>query len=160
MIEAIRIRWQRFTPREKMLVTIMLILAALVFLWLGVLRPLFNGLSDARAEYGAALDRHVRVVNKVAAIKGTPNFRTGYSNPAPLDVVIAQSAGEAGFAVDRNEAKGGAQTDVAIANVRAQAMLRWLAVLEGQGIFADTLAIQGNEGGTVSLTATFKRAGK
>ncbi len=160
MMETLRIRWQRFSPRERVLISIMLVLAALVLIWLAVLRPLSDGLSASIAQHGEALDRHARITAKVKAIRGTPNFRTGASAPAPLNVSIAQSANEAGFVLERNDPQGAERANVAIANARPATLLAWIAQMEADGIYADTLSVQSNEQNGVSLTATFKRAGK
>ena len=72
-----------------------------------------------------------------------------------------QSAGEAGFTLDRVQAQGRDRVDITIATARPTALLGWIAALEGQGIAVDkALLSPSGATGTVSAQLGFARAGK
>ncbi|RYE06772.1 MAG: hypothetical protein EOP22_20175, partial [Hyphomicrobiales bacterium] len=77
-----------------------------------------------------------------------------------IDQYLAQSAGEIGLTLDRNEARGEGQATIAIATARATVLTDWLASLEGQGFVIDQLTITPAADGTVGLTAELRKGGQ
>jgi general secretion pathway protein M len=80
---------------------------------------------------------------------------------APLDVVVSQSAGEAGFTLDRNDPQGNGRVSIAIGQARPVAFFGWLAQLETMGIDVETLNARPVPGSNViGATAVLRRAGQ
>ena len=77
-----------------------------------------------------------------------------------IDQFLAQSAGEIGLTLDRNEARGQGQATIAIATARAPVLTDWLASLEAQGFIIDQLTITPAADGTVGLTAELRKGGQ
>lgn len=149
--------WVGLSKREQALMGVMFALLAVVVLWLGIIRPIEGALVASRERHAVALDRNAAVVAKVALLKSGGGKSGARSLGAPLVQVIGQSAGEAGFTLDRNTAQGDSRTDIAIASARPTALFAWIAALEGRGISVETLTVQpSGTSGTVSVQAVLK----
>lgn len=160
MIERMRDRWVAFSLREKWLVGIMLALFAVVFLWLGVIRPIAGGLEGARDDHAAAVERYAAIRSRVDLLQRASGERAPDLG-APLDVVVSQSAGEAGFTLDRNDPQGNGRVGIAISQARPVAFFGWLAQLEAMGIEVETLDARPVPGSNViGATAVLRRAGQ
>ena len=160
MIERMRDRWAAFSLREKWLVGIMSALFAVVFLWVGVIRPVAGGLEGARDDHAAAVERHSAIRSRVELLQRASGERVPELG-APLDVVVSQSAGEAGFTLDRNDPQGNGRVGIAISQARPAAFFGWLAQLEAMGIDIETLDARPVPGSNViGATAVLRRAGQ
>ena len=69
MIESFRNWWANHSASERRLMAGLGIAMLIVFFWLGVWRPVNEGLTTGWARQGAALDRYASVKSKVAALK-------------------------------------------------------------------------------------------
>jgi general secretion pathway protein M len=154
-VTAFRAWWISRTLRERRLLVVMLALIAIVIFWLGILRPVTDGLADAKAAHLAAIDR-------TAAIEAGVELLQGAQPPAapaegPLDQFVAQSAASAGFTLDSNTPAGADVVSLAIGSARAPALLAWLGSLEGGGLTIDSVTIQPGPNRTVSARVTLRR---
>jgi General secretion pathway, M protein. len=77
-----------------------------------------------------------------------------------IDQFLAQSAGEIGLTLDRNEARGAGQASIAIATAKAPVLTEWIASLETQGFVFDALTIIPARDGTVGMTADLRKSGQ
>jgi len=161
MTESLRHWWNGRAPRERLLLAIMLALLAAVAGWLGVLRPLESGLRGAMRANAEAAERYADVARKVDWLKGGQDSAARAPSSLPVDQIVGQSAGEAGFTLDRVQAQGRDRVDITIAIARPTALLGWIAALEGQGIAVDkALLSPSGATGMVSAQLGFRRAGK
>jgi len=147
--------WQARSARERMLLRVMLGLAALVLGWLLVVRPLGDALEAAKARHGAA-------VVALAEAKARSEARRGAEGAAPalpIDSLIGQSAGEAGFTAARVTAAGPARASVTITSARPQALFGWVASLERRGLVVDRLQAQTNADRTLAAEIAFRARG-
>jgi general secretion pathway protein M len=149
--------WRGLSLREQRLVGAMLGLFALVFLWLGVWRPVSNGLESSRNRYAIAVDNHAAVAAKVALLRARPETRQ--AGPAgTIEQLVAQSAGDLGLTLDRSAGQGDGRIAVTIGAARAGAALRWIAGLEERGLTVETLSMNpGTTAGTVAVQAVLVR---
>jgi general secretion pathway protein M len=156
-MSGLRTWWASLNNRERRLVTLMLVLAGAVFLWLGIWRPLRSGLEGGRARYAAAVDTNASVRAKLAMLKALPASPKGSAGAA--DQIIAQSAAEAGLTLDRSASQGAGRIGITINSARAGALLGWLAQLEGRGIAVETMSMTpGTTPGTVVVQAVLTGA--
>ncbi|OYW84344.1 MAG: hypothetical protein B7Z20_11010 [Sphingobium sp. 32-64-5] len=106
-----------------------------------------------------AAERYGDMARKVAWLKRAER-RAGARSTLPAEQIVGQSAGEAGFTLDRVQAQGGDRVDIAIASARSTALLGWIQTLEGQGMAVDRATITpSGTTGTVSAQISFRRAG-
>jgi len=142
--------------RERWMLLTMAVLFAIVILWLGIIRPVEGGLVSGRERLNAAIDRNAAVRAKVRALETLPRGE-GARLSAPIAQLVSESAGEAGFTLERAQDQGPGRLDIAIASAKPQALFGWLAGLEGQGVTVETLTAQpAPTAGTVSVQAVLK----
>jgi len=147
--------WELRTVREQRLLLAMAALLALTLAWLLVVRPLDNGLADAR-------ERHARAVLDLAAARGQAERiafleKDGPLPPeAPLATAVGQRAAQAGFAEARVTPDGAARVTVAIDAARAQALFGFLAGMERDGLIVERLTARTNSDATLAAEAVVK----
>lgn len=151
--------WAGLSQRERMLIGVMGVLIAIVAIWLGIARPVESGLQSAREAQAAALDRNVAMRAKVKALQAPQTPAAGAAGP--LDQMIGQSAGDAGFTLERVQAQGENRAEIAIASARPTALFGWLAAIEGQGVVVESLTVQpSTTTGTLTVRAVLKKSGQ
>ncbi|PAL21460.1 type II secretion system protein GspM [Sphingopyxis sp. GW247-27LB] len=160
MMERVQSWWTGLSLRERWLVGIAGALALGVLLWaLG--RPAYAAFADLEGDHRAAIEREGRVAAKVALLARRPAKSVATAVDAvAIDQYLAQSAGEIGLTLDRNEARGAAQATIAIATAKAPVLTDWLASLETQGFVVDQLTITPAADGTVGMTAELRKGGQ
>lgn len=160
MMEEVRNWWAGLSLRERWLVGIAGVLALGVILW-GLGRPAFAAFVDLESRHSAAIEREGRVGAKVQLLAARPAKSVAAAVDAvAVDQYLAQSAGEIGLTLDRNEARGGSQVTIAIATAKAPVLTDWLAGLEAQGFVVDQLTITPAADGTVGMTAELRKGGQ
>ena len=155
IVDRARTRWAMLSARERGLILVMLGLFAVLILWLGIVRPVQDGLARAQADHAIAVDRAGRAAQLVAAVKGaaaTPRLQ------GALDQVVAQSATEAGFTLDNATPEGPDRMTIAIGAARPAALFAWLAALETRGVTVETIVVTPSPSGTVAARATLRVA--
>ncbi|MBA3941344.1 MAG: hypothetical protein C0520_09060 [Sphingopyxis sp.] len=160
MMERVQNWWAGLSQRERWLVGIAGVLALGVLLWaLG--RPAYAAFADLENRHAAAIEREGRVKAKVQLLAQRPAKSVAAAVDAvAIDQYLAQSAGEIGLTLDRNEARGSGQATIAIATAKAPVLTDWLASLEGQGFVVDQLTITPAADGTVGMTAELRKGGQ
>lgn len=160
MMDAVKSWWSGLSTRERWLVGVAGVLALALLGWaLG--RPAIAAFFDLETRHRAAIEREGRVAAKVALLAQRPAKSVAAAVDAiRIDQYLAQSAGEIGLTLDRNEARGDRQATVAIATAKAPVLTDWLAGLEGRGFVVDQLTITPAADGTVGMTAELRKAGQ
>lgn len=160
MTERLQNWWTALSARERWLVGIAAVLALGVILW-GLGRPAVAAFIDLDSQHRAAIEREGRVAAKTQLLAQRPAQSLGAAvDAAQIDQYLAQSAGEIGLTLDRNEARGTDRATIAIATAKAPVLTDWLASLEGQGFIVDQLTITPAADGTVGLTAELRKGGQ
>lgn len=160
MMERWKILWMQRSVRERWLLAVMFALVACIILWLGVYRPVEAGLANARADHQLALERKARIAQAVGRLQQGGEDKRSLIAAAQLEQTVAQSAAEAGFTLERTEARGQGALSIAIASARPGALLSWLAVLERQGALVESITMApSGASGTVTMQAVVRIAG-
>jgi general secretion pathway protein M len=149
--------WRTRTSREQKLLLAMIALAALVFAWLLIIRPLSDALSRARERHGDAV---LAVAQARAQAQTISGLRQTAPPPLtmPIDSLLNQSASEAGFPVTRVEREGDNQATISIQPVRPQAFFAWVSQMEQRnGLLVERLTASTNSDLTLQATVTFRR---
>lgn len=159
MTEAFKRWWPLRTLREQRLLLVMVALLAVVIVWLGIVRPVNDGLSDARERHGEAVVRLARVTARADALASIE--RAGLPPlAAPLASIIDQSANAAGFTPSSIAPQDSGRVSVSIASVRPAAFFAWIAALEAQGIVVEQLSARANSDPTLSADMTLRARGR
>ena len=155
MMAEIRTWWNGRSPREQLLLAIMLVLLVVVLLIFVVILPLSDGIASARARLAQAALTSGQIETRIAILdkaKRTPAVR----GAAPLAALVTAAAQEAGFTLDRANAQGDDRVAIAIPAAKSPALFAWLAGLNARGIFAETITVRRNADATVAVEALLR----
>lgn len=153
-------RWSAIrTLREQRLLLVMFGLLGVVIVWLGVIRPVGDGLSDARERHGHAVTELAQITARAEALRAIDSGET-LVLAAPLATVIEQSAGAAGFTPSSIAPQDSGRVAVAIGSVRPIAFFAWIGGLERQGIIVERLSARANSDPTLSVDVTLRARGR
>ncbi|WP_353216184.1 type II secretion system protein GspM [Sandarakinorhabdus sp.] len=145
--------WNDRTPRERLLLSVMLAALAVLLVWLAVLRPLAEARAAAQAEAVAAAGRRAQAQALVAAIAARPA-----AGAAPVLDVLTRRLAEAGLQASRVEAQGPGQAVAEIAAVNGRLLLGWASGLETRdGLVIEQLEAARNPDQSVRVRLTVRR---
>lgn len=148
--------WRTRTLREQRLLLVMAALAVLVLVWLLVIRPLGDALSNAKERHGAAVIALAEARAQAEAI-GAAEAKAPALLGAPLDAVISQAAQETGFTVTSIERQGSSQATLVMDAVRPQAFFGWVGQMEnGRGLIVERMTATPNSDQTLAVQVTFR----
>lgn len=154
-MEALRDYWAGRSGRERLLLMVAAVLAAALLGGL-LLRPMLALGGDAAARHQAAVEREGRFAAKLELLKAPASAQAGAAVRADaggdLAQILAQSAGEVGLTLSRNEAQGRG-VRIAIAGGKVPVVMGWIAELETQGFAVEALDMTPQADGTAALTA-------
>ncbi|GEM_PF-231903 len=157
MIESIKGWWRNHNAGERALMGVLGAAVLLVFLWLGVWRPVSAGLEAGWARQGAALDRLAAVQARVDALKQAPAQDNAQGPRTPIEQLVSQSAAEAGFSLDRVGNQGAGRMSISIGAARMGPLLGWIGQIEGAGVGVQSINIvPGATDGTVAVQAVLQ----
>jgi len=159
MIERLRLWFAARSRREQYLLVVMVVLAAVTFVWAGIIRPVTDGLSSARERHADAVIRLAETQMRVKEVEGLLRNRPA-ALEAQLDSVIRDRANEAGFALASVSLDGPNRVQITIATARPGPLFGWVAGLESSGILVDSLSTTDNGDKTVSAQMTLKVRGQ
>jgi general secretion pathway protein M len=150
-MEALRHYWAGRSGRERLLLMVAAVLAAALLGGL-LLRPVLAAGGDAAARHQAAVEREGRFAAKLELLRAPDGAAVRADAGGDLAQILAQSAGEVGLTLSRNEAQGrGAR--IAIAGGKVPVVMGWIGELETQGFVVEALDMTPQADGTAALTA-------
>lgn len=157
MIANIRSWFTALRQREKILVTVAVALLAAVIAIYMITLPLLLAITSKQAEYLVALDRRASIEQRVDLIKKQGNAQAKTISKEPVQILVSQSAAEAGFTVDQITPRGDAVVEMFISKARSPALHKWLNDLEASDLVVEQLAVRSGTDGSVSFNATIRR---
>lgn len=154
MTRSLRNWWRARSLREQRLLAAMLALAAIVFVWIGVIRPL----GDARAE---ARDWHAQTLVAVAQIEAEAARLAAIERPdapgAPIDRLRSELDALALDASRIEPEQGGLRVDLPM--IGSNALFSLVDRLAARGLGVDTLAARPEPGGALVVTMRLRPIG-
>jgi general secretion pathway protein M len=141
--------WEARSERERMLLGAMLVLAAILLIWLLIVRPLSDALDAARLRHGDAA-----VALAQARARARPSAAAGPAAAGPVDAIVARTAAAAGFPGARIAGQGPNKASVSLDSARPQALFGWVAQMEQSGLVVERLRAQANADHTLSAEIT------
>jgi len=155
MVASFKSWWGAHSTGERWIMGALGTAIFVVFLWLGVWRPVTDGLNAGWERQGQALDRYSSVRAKIDALKHLPAASPAAATP--IDQLVSQSAAEAGFTLDRVGTAGAGRMSLSIASARTGPLLGWLSQLEASGVGVQSINIvPGVTDGTVAVQAVLQ----
>jgi general secretion pathway protein M len=156
MIERVKIWYVVRTAREQRLLLFMAVTFALVFIWLGIARPLNDALVEARARHTEAVIERAEARAQAAALGSLRSGGGARALTEPVETVIGRAAAQAGFQLSRLQAEPGGAVSIGIEAARPQALFAWVTSLERQGVVVANLTASANADRTVAVQASFR----
>jgi general secretion pathway protein M len=145
--------WLSRSARERMLLGVMLALFAVLLAWMLVVRPLADALDAAKRRHGEAV-----VALAEARVRARP--ATGPAVAGPVDILVSQTAADAGFANVRVAAQGPARASAALDAARPQALFGWIGEMERRGLVVERLHASANPDRTLSAEISLRARGR
>lgn len=158
MIGSIRSWFDALSLREKRLVLVAVALALVTLFWFGLVRPVSDGLADARVRHNNAVERLAEIEAQLASVKLLQRTRAAPFG-APLETVMRERAAQAGFALTSVAPQANNGLQIAIAAARPGAFFPWVGELEASGILVESLSTSDNGDQTISATLVLKTQG-
>jgi general secretion pathway protein M len=160
MTEGFR-RWLKSrTLREQRLVLAALALLAFVLLWLLIIRPLGDALSNARERHAEAAEALAEARGQAALIAQLERSAPTGGLAEPVDALMSRSATEAGFPITRLERDSPASATMVLGAVRPQAFFGWVGQMEGRGLIVERLSSTTNSDQTLAVQVTMRTRGR
>ncbi len=155
MIDAALLWWADRSGRERTMLSVMGALLAIALLWFTVLAPVFRSAQLAQIRHDQAVTDAATVANKARALKAAMAAPPAALD-GPLQAIISQSAGAAGFALSRADAVGTDAVSITLVSAKSPAFFAWLNGLNDQGVFADQISIRTNNDATIAVDAVLR----
>lgn len=158
MIGRVKSWFSALSRREQVMVGLLGGLMAVTLLVYGIIMPVGRWNDSANERYRLAVENSSRVMARLAVLdRGSTRQTSGGGEP--VNLVLATDASELGLELSSNQAQGNQAASIAIPSATPTAFFGWVAQLERQGIILQSLNMRPGQGGTVSINATFRRAG-
>lgn len=152
--------WMSRSPRERIMLTALASLAAVLVAWYGVARPLAAWNRAAEQRHAAASARAAAVDRALAEIAALRQRAGPRPAAVPLEAAVSESAAAAGLVLKRAEADPAGGLQVRISGVPAMALFPWLAELQQRrGLAPAHLTVLKNEAGGLDVDATIVKVG-
>lgn len=152
-MSALRERWAAFTPRERLMLSVLGVVFAIILFLVLIVRPLTNMQTSGVAAFQEAARTRAAVAR--AAGQGQSRADTG---TGPLRGAVSSAADAAGIVIDRYDIQEDA-LDVTVTEVAAPTLYAWLDDLsrtEGVTVREGTVRAAG-DGGLVTARLTLAR---
>lgn len=158
-IEQARAGWAARTPRERGLVTGLVLLLAAAGLWYGVIAPLSDWRETGRARYEGAVARYRTVEAGIAQYRAASAGATARSGmDQPVRSIASARAQVHGVTIARVLPGDDGRLNLWVEQAEAGALMAWLADLERQyAISAQRITIEREAGSLVSAQLVLER---
>lgn len=151
--------WETRTLREQRLLILMIVLAAVVFVWLAIVRPAMSWREAAATDRGLAERDLVEVqagLQRLARPSDAPRAVVDLDGFEPL---VQRTATAVGLPLTSGMAASG-QLDFRIPSASSSALFGWLSALErAHGIEVVSLGVVENTDATLQVEGTLSRRG-
>lgn len=152
-------RWfAALSPREQWAVLTAALLAVVTFVWFAVIRPVNDGLADARSRHTTAVLRLAATESQMAALQ--PLLKAGApAMTGTLETSVRDRATQAGFVLTTVSPQTNNALLIGIASAKPIALFGWIADMERDGFLVESLSTTDNGDKTISAQITWKLRG-
>lgn len=151
--------WEGRTVREQRMLIVMAVLAAAVFVWLAVVRPVLAWREDAAMDRAAAELDLAQVQTGVRLLAGPSDTLRAAVDVDGFEPLVLRTAEAAGLTVTTGMSATG-ELGFRIPNASSAALFGWLSALErAHGIEVVSLGVVENTDATLQVEGALSRRG-
>lgn len=143
-------RWQVLPARDRAALLILGLFLLVVVLYLGLWQPAHRYAHDARADFEQQRALHAYMLGRAPEVRGQDQSPRPVVDAARLQGLVTASAAEQGLVIERLDAESAGAVQVSLQPVAFDQLLRWLQVLEGQGVRVEEAGLERREQGQVA----------
>lgn len=143
------------TPRERRLLLLMVAIALPLLIWLAT-ALMMHAYDNAVRDHLEAVDRNGRVRTLADAARTAPGAN-GETIAADLELVVMETATQAGISLQGAESKAPNSLDVQVSGASATAAVLWLRGLAARGIQVEELRMTPSPDRTVAMSVRLVR---
>ncbi|MBX3479204.1 MAG: type II secretion system protein M [Caulobacter sp.] len=156
-LDSLRTAWTARSPRERIMLTGLGLIIALVVGWYGMVQPLAHGVaaSEQRARRAAAM---LADLEAAARAGGASPGAVAAEARQPLTAVVAATAQAAGVTVDRRREEPDGRLTVWLTGVSPTVMMTWLTALaQAHGVAVSDITASRLDNGLIEAQITLER---
>lgn len=158
MTASLRQWFAALSPREKWAVLAAVVLAIVTFVWFALIRPVNDGLADARSRHTTAVLRLAATESQMVALQ--PLLKAGApAMTGTLETSVRDRATQAGFVLTTVSPQTNNALLIGIASAKPIALFGWIADMERDGFLVESLSTTDNGDKTISAQITWKLRG-
>ena len=146
------------TARERLLVTVLGVIAGAILLVYGLILPLGRAHDAAHERQRAASEQAGRIMAGLSMLDNASK-QAPSGSAEPLNILIASSAEAQGFTLQSNQPRGNDIAAIVIPSALPGPALAWLNALEARGIQLESLTMTPGADGSTAINAQFRRNG-
>ncbi|WP_375738101.1 type II secretion system protein M [Pseudomonas boanensis] len=149
-------RWRGLPQRDRLALLVLGLFLSVVLLYLILWLPAERRLEEARQHYLSQRELHAYLQQRAPearAVRVQPQLRI---EPERLQGMVTATAAEQGLAVERIDSEAPGVLQVSLQPAAFASLLRWFAVLEGQGARIDEAGLDRSENGQVTARVTLR----
>ena len=152
-----RLWWNARSRREQWMLGFMVMLAAPIFGWLGIARPVDHWISAQRTRYLQARDDFSVVQSAAGEIRAIEARRVKTDSQALASLIEAE-ANAGGFSGVAVESLSPENVRMTITAVRSQPFFAWLRDIERRhGLVVDSFSASANSDHTLAIALTLRK---
>lgn len=158
MTASLRQWFAALSRREKWGVIAAAALAIVTLVWFALIRPVTDGLADAKSRHTTAVLRLAETQSAMAALQ--PLLKAG--SPAmtgTLEASVRDRANQAGFVLTAVSPQTNNALLIGIASAKPAALFGWIGDMERDGFLVESLSTTDNGDQTISAQITWKVRG-
>ncbi|WP_137885423.1 type II secretion system protein M [Pseudomonas sp. 2FE] len=151
-------RWRALIPRERLALSLLALFLLALLLYLSVWRPAEQRLIAARSAFEQQRELNAYLQARAPLARALHSKPQVSLDPAKLQGLITASAAQQNLAVERLDSEGDGGLQVNLQPAPFAQLLRWFALLEGQGVRIDEAGLDRDEEGRVAARLTLRVA--
>lgn len=147
-------RWQQLPARDRVallgLGAFLLVILAYAFVWL----PIGSKLKAANARYIQEREFYAYLQEQAPAVRQSTQAQPANLGAEQLQGLVTSSAQKHGLVLERLDNEGNGRLLIALSKTPFDALLRWLAELDGKGVGLAEASLERTEIGKVDARLT------
>ncbi|ARS48330.1 type II secretion system protein M [Ectopseudomonas hydrolytica] len=152
-------RWQGLPARDRLALLALSLFLLLVLFYLLLWQPAQRHAQAARAAFEEQRALYAYLQSRAPEVRGRDLQPRSSPDPARLQGLVTASAAEQGLVIERLDGEGQGAVQVSLQPAAFAQLLRWIELLEGQGIRVEELGLDRREENQVAARLSLRVGG-